>query len=76
MKLHLRHTAPQRILFKGLFSLRSKEKTIVLIAHRFKRTVLNADKIVVMEEEKVVEEGSHTELFKKEGKYYKLWQHQ
>lgn len=55
--------------------LRDKDKSIVLIAHRLS-TVINADKIVVMEEGKVIEEGSHINLFKKEGRYYQLWQQQ
>lgn len=60
---------------RAIQDLRRKDKTIVLIAHRLS-TVINADKIVVMEEGKVIEEGSHSELFQKEGKYYELWQQQ
>ncbi|WP_315897859.1 peptidase domain-containing ABC transporter [Gillisia sp. Hel_I_86] len=60
---------------KAVQSLRDDDKTIVIIAHRLS-TVINADKIVVMEEGKLIEEGSHSELFKKEEKYYQLWQQQ
>ena len=55
--------------------LREKDKTIIIIAHRLS-TVVNADTIVVLEKGKVLEQGSHSELFKKKGQYYKLWQQQ
>lgn len=60
---------------KAIQSLRDDDKTIVIIAHRLS-TVINADKIVVMEEGKLIEEGSHSELFQKKEKYYQLWQQQ
>jgi len=60
---------------KAIQSLRDQDKTIVLIAHRLS-TVINADKIVVMEDGQVIEEGSHSELFEKRNKYYNLWQQQ
>ena len=56
-------------------NLRDHGKTIILIAHRLS-TVLNADKIIVLEKGKLVEEGSHTSLYHKKGKYYELWQKQ
>jgi ABC-type glutathione transport system ATPase component len=34
---------------------------------------MNADKIVVIEEGKVIEEGSHHQLLEKHDAYYKLW---
>jgi ATP-binding cassette subfamily B protein len=49
-----------------------KGKTVVVIAH-WLRTVIGADKIVVLEEEKLVEEGTHEELIKKKGLYSKLY---
>ncbi|HAF27425.1 MAG TPA: peptidase C39 [Bacteroidales bacterium] len=55
--------------------LKSENKTIIMIAHRLS-TVLNADRIVVMEKGKVIESGSHSELFKLKQKYYHLWQKQ
>ena len=56
-------------------NLKAEGKTIILIAHRLS-TVVNADKIVVLEQGKLIEEGSHDGLFNKEGKYYKMWQQQ
>ena len=55
--------------------LKQQGKTIVVIAHRLS-TVMNADKIVVLEEGKLIEEGTHYQLFEKQGKYYKMWQKQ
>jgi len=55
--------------------LREQDKTIIIIAHRLS-TVINADTIVVLEKGKVLEQGSHSELFNKKGQYYKLWKQQ
>lgn len=52
-----------------------KGKTVVIIAHRLS-TVRNADKIVVLEKGKVVEEGNHLELSAIKGKYYELVKNQ
>lgn len=41
----------------------TKEKTVIMIAHRLK-TVRNADKIIVIENGQIVEEGSHDDLIK------------
>lgn len=56
-------------------SLLDQGKTIVVIAHRLS-TVMNADKIVVLENGKLIEEGTHNQLFKTKGKYYRMWQRQ
>ena len=56
-------------------NLKKEGKTIVLIAHRL-GTVLQSDKIIVLEKGKLMEEGSHTELYEKQGKYYHMWQKQ
>ncbi|WP_372937829.1 peptidase domain-containing ABC transporter [Seonamhaeicola sp.] len=50
-------------------------KTIVVIAHRLS-TVMNADKIVVLEKGKLIEEGPHQKLYDAKGKYYQMWQKQ
>ncbi|MBU0567587.1 ABC transporter ATP-binding protein/permease [bacterium] len=47
-----------------------KNKTTIIIAHRLS-TVMRADKIVVMEDGKIVEVGSHNELIRKKGGHYK-----
>jgi subfamily B ATP-binding cassette protein MsbA len=52
-----------------------KGRTTLVIAHRLS-TVQNADKIVVMDQGQVVEQGSHTELLAKGGAYAALYQMQ
>ena len=46
----------------------TKDKTVIMIAHRLK-TVRNADKILVLNEGKIVEEGKHDELIENNGVY-------
>jgi len=48
----------------------TKGRTSIVIAHRL-ATIMNADKIVVMDKGLIVEEGTHQELIKKESGYYK-----
>lgn len=50
-------------------------RTVVIVAHRLS-TVKNADKIVVLDKGKVVEEGTHLELSASKGKYYELVKNQ
>ena len=52
-----------------------KGKTAIVIAHRLS-TVKHADKIIVLDKGKVVEEGTHTELVAKKGEYYRLVKNQ
>jgi ATP-binding cassette subfamily B protein len=49
-----------------------RDKTVLIIAHRM-RTVANADKIVVLEEGAIAEEGTHDKLLSKKGSYAKMW---
>lgn len=46
-----------------------------MIAHRLS-TIKNCDRIIVLENGQIIEEGKHNELIKKDGSYKKLWQHQ
>lgn len=55
--------------------LKREGKTILIIAHRLS-TVLLADNIVVLENGKLIEQGTHPELYGQQGKYYSLWQKQ
>lgn len=52
-----------------------KNRTVIVVAHRLS-TVKNADKIVVMENGEIAEEGTHAELTLKRGKYYELVKNQ
>lgn len=49
-----------------------KNRTSLIIAHRLS-TIRDADKIVVLDQGKVVEIGNHDELLEKQGKYYDLY---
>jgi subfamily B ATP-binding cassette protein MsbA len=50
-------------------------RTSIVIAHRLS-TIKNADKIVVIEEGKFIEEGSMTDLLARKGKFYQYWEAQ
>lgn len=52
-----------------------QNKTVVAIAHRLS-TIAQMDRLLVLDEGRVVEQGSHQELLALEGIYAKLWAHQ
>lgn len=64
----------ERVIQKALWEL-MKDKTAVVIAHRLS-TIQRMDRIVVLDEGKIVEEGSHVALLEQNGLYAKLWSHQ
>jgi ATP-binding cassette subfamily B protein len=49
-----------------------KGRTAFVIAHRLS-TITNADRIVVIHDGRVIEQGSHRELLEKRGYYFKLY---
>ncbi|MEK7142320.1 MAG: ABC transporter ATP-binding protein [Patescibacteria group bacterium] len=62
----------ERLIQDSLEKL-SKGKTLIIIAHRLS-TIMRADKIIVLDNGKVIEEGLHEELVSKTGGIYKkLW---
>jgi len=54
-------------IFNNIFKA-YKEKTAIIISHRFS-TVRRANSIIVLDQGKIVEEGSHQQLMKKKGLY-------
>lgn len=52
-----------------------ENKTAIVIAHRLS-TIQKMDRIIVLENGNIVEEGTHTQLLKENGTYAKLWAHQ
>lgn len=50
-------------------------KTVIAIAHRLS-TLRKMDRIIVLEEGKIIEDGAHIDLSKSGGVYAKLWEHQ
>ena len=49
-----------------------KGRTTFVIAHRLS-TIKNSDCIMVMEQGRIIERGTHDELIEKKGKYYQLY---
>ena len=55
--------------------LKDQGKTILIIAHRLS-SVCDADKIAVLEQGELIEEGTHGSLFKEGTRYYEMWKKQ
>ena len=58
---------------KKTFDVLLKDKTVIMIAHRLS-SVVNADKICVINEGKIAEEGTHNELLERKGLYATMWE--
>ena len=59
-------------LIQEALDLLMKDRTTFMIAHRLS-TVVNADRILVLEKGSIVESGKHEELLEKKGLYYQLY---
>lgn len=59
-------------LIQESFKKLSKNKTTLMIAHRLS-TVVDADKILVIDKGRIIEEGKHSDLINMNGHYKKLW---
>ncbi|MGI9358009.1 MAG: ABC transporter ATP-binding protein [Paracoccaceae bacterium] len=60
---------------KETLSYLMEGKTVIAIAHRLS-TIVNMDRILVMNNGRIVEDGSHNDLLANNGLYAKLWAHQ
>jgi ATP-binding cassette, subfamily B, bacterial len=58
-------------IFENVQKLQN-DKTVIIISHRFS-TVRNADRILVLDEGNIIEEGNHAKLMKKNGLYAELF---
>lgn len=67
-------THTERLLQQGIEKL-LKGRTSFIIAHRLS-TIQNADRILVVENGKIVEEGKHEDLMRKRGIYYQMFMSQ
>ncbi len=56
-------------------SISGQHRITVLIAHRLS-TIMHADKIFVLEQGKIIEQGKHDELLLEKGLYYAMWRQQ
>lgn len=63
--------ATEKRINEGLKKL-IKDKTTIVVAHRLSTTE-NADRIIVLDKGKIVEEGKHKDLLNKKGLYYNLY---
>ena len=59
-------------LVQQSFAELAKDKTVIMIAHRLS-TIQNADNIIVLDNGKIAEQGTHNELLKQNGIYKKMW---
>jgi len=62
-------------LVQEAFARLMENRTTIVIAHRLS-TIRQMDRIVVLFEGGVIEEGTHSELIRKQGAYFDLWSHQ
>ena len=60
------------VLIQKAFAALTKGRTVIMIAHRLS-TVVDADKIIVLDKGRIAEQGSHKELISKEGLYARMW---
>lgn len=65
----------EQFVQRAIQRLRNNQKTVIIIAHRLS-TIKNADKIIVLENGNLVEEGTHEEILSNNSAYSRLWNQQ
>jgi ATP-binding cassette subfamily B protein len=65
----------ERNIHKAIELLKRQSKTILLIAHRLS-TVMKSDRIILLKNGEVKEEGTHSELMELKSDYYEFWMQQ
>lgn len=66
--------ATENLIFDMIYHKLS-DKSMLIIAHRLS-TIRGCDKILVLEQGQIIEQGTHDELLMKKGRYYQLWEMQ
>lgn len=67
-------TATEREIQNNLREI-SRRHTTMVIAHRLS-TVVEADEIIVLDDGRIIEQGTHAELLQRGGAYARMWNHQ
>lgn len=64
-------TETEEMILHNLFEI-SKDKTTIIVSHRVS-SAKNADKIIILEDGKIIQQGSHNQLINQEGYYASLY---
>jgi ATP-binding cassette subfamily B protein len=67
-------TETERLIQNAIESV-LRERTSVVIAHRLS-TIRSADRILVIDQGRIIEDGNHHELIRRRGRYYDLYTNQ